>query len=166
MELAHAGVKLLGDRRDERNLEGPGGDHHLPGLPRLRFRPGDVAAVASGERGHHGAGPHRQLEVCRVGPQVIGDVVFAGVGIGRGGEGQSRQVVVLGWGERPQRIPPRPPGGADLGAGVHDLEVQSTLRQVVAHGQAGLAAADHQHVQSRCPQAAGLIGPTPGRGPR
>src|SRR5262249_10357492 len=142
VELADARVKPLGDGRDERNLEGSGGDYNLPGLPRLPCRPGAVDALASGERGHARARPYRHVEPRRGGLRVVGVVVFAGVGIGGGGEGQPWQVVVLRWGEGPQGIPPRTPGSAALAGGVNDLESQSSLRQVVAHGQAGLAAAD------------------------
>ena len=36
---------------------------------------------------------------------------------------------------------------ADLGAGVDDLEGPPTQVQLVAHGQAGLPASDHEHIQ-------------------
>jgi hypothetical protein len=32
VDLVHARVERFGDRRDERHLEGSGGDDHLPGL--------------------------------------------------------------------------------------------------------------------------------------
>jgi len=93
MDLVHARVERVGDRRDERHLEGPGGDHHLPGLQRLAVRLRDVAA-ASGQRYHLDVEPDRQFELRRVGLQVVRDVALARVGVWRSGEGQARQVVI------------------------------------------------------------------------
>src|SRR2546423_14505759 len=76
-----------------------------------------------------------------------GDVVVAGVGSGRVGEGLAGRVFILPGSKYAQETPAGAPRSADLGVGVHDLEGPPGLRQVVAHGQAGLAAADDEHFQ-------------------
>jgi hypothetical protein len=50
-------------------------------------------------------------------------------------------------GEQPERVPAVPPGVADPVAGVEDHEVAVMLCQEVAHGEAGLPAADHDGVE-------------------
>ena len=59
MELVDVGVEALGDRWDERDLEGSGGDHHLPGLEHVLPGLGDIHAVALGSE--------VTLVVCRTG---------------------------------------------------------------------------------------------------
>src|SRR5260370_1441102 len=99
---------------------------------------------------HHTSPPHgrrgkaggRWPDPGGVGRRGVGTVSLPGGGGGGGGEGRPGRVVVRGWGEQPQQPPPRAPQGPDPGAGVHDRKRHPALCQVVAHGQATLAAAD------------------------
>jgi hypothetical protein len=49
VDLVHARVERVGDRRDERHLERPCGDHHLPGLQHLAARLRDIRIITPGQ---------------------------------------------------------------------------------------------------------------------
>src|SRR5262249_26273504 len=55
--------------------------------------------------------------------------------------------VALGGGEQFQGVPARPPAVPDFGRRVQDDESQVLPGQMPGHGQPGLAAADHDHIQ-------------------
>jgi hypothetical protein len=88
------------------------------------------------------AGPNRELELGRVGLQVVGHLVLGGERVGRSGERDPGQRVVPGRGERPQRVPASAPGVTDPLVGVQDQERPPLPGQVIADRQAGLAAPD------------------------
>ena len=99
-------------------------------------------AVVPGEPVHADAGPNRELELGRVGFQVVGHLVLGGERVGRSGEREPGQRVVAGRGEQAKRVPAVAPGAADPLVGVQDQERPSPTGQVVADRQAGLAATD------------------------
>ena len=66
--------------------------------------------------------------------------------VGVAGERLAREAVVAGGGEQPQRVPALAPRGRGRVGGVEDREVAALLGEVVADGEAGLAAADDDDV--------------------
>ena len=142
VQLSDAGVQLSGERRNDREVVSPGGQHHVAGPPAARSgHDQQVRAVSA-----HGLDPHAQLhgqfDLLGVAGQVVGDGVLAGVLVAPGREGQPRQVGEAGWGEQPQRVPAVSPAAPDSRGGVQDDEVFVALGEVVAGGQAGLAGTD------------------------
>src|SRR5205814_5781574 len=94
------------------------------------------------------AQPNRELEPRRVSFDVIRRLPGRGIRPARRREGPARETVVAGRREEAERVPAaRAPGTANPLVGVEDHERPSELLQVVADGQAGLAAADHDRLE-------------------
>src|SRR5947208_15848782 len=69
------------------------------------------------------------------------------VSVRRAGERLAGEGSVLGGGEQGERIPARAPGVPGFRARLQHHEPQVQTGQVPGHGQAGLTAADYDHVQ-------------------
>ena len=100
MYLCDLGIERLPDRRDEGIVERAGRDDDLLRHELFVRRLSDVEAVASRQRGHFSVWLDRQVERRGIRPQVVRNVVLAGIGVPLGGEGQPREAVVLRWCER------------------------------------------------------------------
>ena len=91
MHLDDARVELLGDGRDPRRLERPGGDHDLVGGVRAVAQLDHEAAVVAGaDREDLAVELHGQVEVLRVAREVVDDLVAAGIGVGVAREREAR----------------------------------------------------------------------------
>jgi hypothetical protein len=86
MELDDLGPEVGGERGDPGDLEARHGHHGVVGPPAPVASGNHEPAVAPGESVHADAGPHRELELGRVGLQVVGDLVLGGERVGRCGE--------------------------------------------------------------------------------
>ena len=155
VELADGRIELAGERRDARLVVGAGRDDDLIGLEPAIPDADDIAASAVvGARKFVDAmsGPDRDLEGGRVCLEVVGDGVLRRERVPRRRKRQTRQSVEVGRREDPQRVPAVPPRVADPVTGVEDHEAKAAPRQVVAGGQAGLAATDDDDVEplGRC----------------
>ena len=138
-----SGAEVGGDRRRERHLKRPGGDHDLVGLVGAVGELDEEAAAVACPHGLHAAVElDRQLEPSRVVGEVGDDVVAARVAVGVAGEVEPGQAVVAHGREQPQRVPSGSPGGGRFAGGFEDGEPAALLGEEVADGQAGLAAAD------------------------
>ena len=95
---------------------------------------------------------HGQLEAGRVGLQVVGHLVLRRVRGRLRREAHAGQAVPACGRIEPQRVPARPPAVAEALAGVEDHERPALLTEVVPHGEARLAASDHDRavLLSRC----------------
>ena len=71
-----------------------------------------------------------------------------GEGEGGGGKGEAVEAVVAGGGEEAEGIPAVAPRVADALIGVQDEEGEAATGEVVADGEAGLAAADDDGVET------------------
>ena len=112
----------------------------------------------------------RQLEVARVVGEVGDDVVAARVAVRIPGERPAREAVVADRGEQPQRVPALAPRRRWHIGRFQDREVPALLGEQVADRQAGLPAADDDHlvppldllgVQSSSRRVAGLAAAQP-----
>ena len=78
---------------------------------------------------------NREIELGRIGFEVVGHVVLAGKRPGRRGEGPAREPVVARGREQSKRVPPLAPGVADPLVRVQDHEGQTARRQVVSRSR-------------------------------
>jgi hypothetical protein len=67
------------------------------------------------------------------------------------------EAVELGRREQPQRVPPLTPRVADALVRVQDYEADAGAREVIADGETGLPAADHDHVEMRASRRGRLV---------
>jgi hypothetical protein len=129
------------------HLKGPGGDDDLVGLNGcavLKVEP--EAAVLVSDRPDLAAELHGEVVGLRVALEVGDDLVAAGIAVRVAGELEPGKAVVAPRREERERVPARAPRGTDRVGGVEDDEAAVLLGELVAHGQAGLAAADHCYV--------------------
>jgi hypothetical protein len=88
----------------------------------------------------------RQVEAAGVLGEVGDDLVAGGVVVGVAGEREPGEAVVARGGEERERVPALAPGCGGSFGGVKDGEAAALLGEVVADGEAGLAAADDDDV--------------------
>src|SRR6266545_5725765 len=151
-------------------LEGEWGEFWDPLCPRrhhdtVGFEPalaGDdhVSVALSGEPVDADARLDRQVELGRVGLEVVGHLVLRGERPAGRREPPARQAVVLGRGEQAEGIPPVSPGVADPLAGIEDHERKPSLRQVVAGSESRLPTADDHGLEPLCAVAFHLRPPS------
>ena len=77
-------------------------------------------------------------------------------------EGHPRKAAVLSGGEERERVPSGPPHLADLRTRIQDHETQVTLSEVIADGEACLAAADDDDVEGRRSLPGGYVATSAG----
>src|SRR5262249_26393191 len=93
-------------------------------------------------------GTHRQLEVPRITLEVVGHLVLGRKRVLRSGERQAVERIQPRRREEAQRVPARAPRVADARVRVEDQEAYALALEVIADRQAGLAGADHDHVEA------------------
>ena len=150
VKLHDLGVELAREVRHPGFVVRAGGHDDLCCKPPRLAGDDDVSVVVFGTTKAVDAdsGSHRQLEGVRVQFEVVGHLVLGGEGVRRRRKGQPGQAVVAGWGEQAQRVPAVAPAVADPCVLLEDDEAQSATGKVVAHRQAGLAGANHDHVKA------------------
>ena len=117
----------------------PGCDDHVLGLEALVTCGDDEPAAGLREPVDRDAGSHRELELLGIVLEVVGHLVLRGERPPKAGETHARQPAEVGGSEETKRVPALAPGVADSLVRVQDHERRSTLRQVIAGRQAGLA---------------------------
>ena len=128
-------------------LERTGRHYRLARAEDTIIGPGLEALRRQDQGGDPGVEPDRQVELRCIGVEVAGDLLFSRVGVRRSGKRHAGEGSVLGGGEQGEGVPARAPGVPGFGARLQHYEPQVLTGQVPGHGQAGLAAADHDHVQ-------------------
>src|SRR5829696_4103396 len=144
VELDDLRVQPARDRRDHRNLERAGGDHHLIRLVRPVLELDDVAVARLADGGDAAVELDRQ--VARVLLQVGHDLVARRIVLGVAGERHARQAVVAHGREEDQRVPALAPRGGRGGGGFEDREVAPLFGEQVTDREAGLASPDDDDV--------------------
>ena len=153
--VAVADAVGLNDRRVEvgceggnaRDLERPGCHDDLVGLNGCAvLKVKAEAAVLAPDGADLASELHGELEGLRVALEVGDHLVSAGIAVGVAGELEAGKAVVAPRREERERVPARSPRGADRVGGFEDDEAAALLCELVAHGQAGLAGADHCYV--------------------
>ena len=150
VELHQSGI-FGNDRRDHRALEGAGRGDHERGVDRAGRRLGAEAGPAGrpADGQHVHAAADRRCDLLGVLGEVLGDPVLRGEVVGADvGELEPGEPVVPGRAVGDQGVPPL--GAPALGDPVpleHEVG-DAGAAQVLAHGQAGLAAADHQRLDA------------------
>jgi hypothetical protein len=94
------------------------------------------------------AGANGKMEALRVSLEIVRQLVLGREGVAGSGETKARKLYVARGREQAQRILAVAPGIADAMSGVENQEANAAASQVVADGEAGLAAADDDGVDS------------------
>ena len=110
------------------------------------FELDEVAALPLADGADTAAQLDRQLEVARVVGEVGDDVVAARVASGSPGNARPGQAVVADRREQPQRVPALAPRCRQRVGRFEDRELPALLGEQVANRQAGVAAADDDHL--------------------
>ncbi len=130
-----------------RRLEWAGRDHDVVGFEALpACRENETPALPTPECVDADAPADRELEVRRVGFEVVGHLEDGREGVLARREWHSGKTVAAGRREQSHRVPAVAPGVADALVGVEDHERASEPGQVVADRQSGLAATDHDRL--------------------
>ena len=140
VELDDVAAQPLSDLRHARHLEGAGGDHDLVGPVRAVVELDDVAVAVAAHGLDAAVVLDRQREVARVLGEVGDDLVAGGVVVRVAREGEPGEAVVADGSEQPERLPAAAPRRGGAVGGLEDGEPPALLGEVVADGEAGLAA--------------------------
>ena len=151
MQLDDAGIERLREWRRAPCLVRGHGDHDVIGLHAPVAGVHDIPRAVAPHAIDLDTGVHGQVEVLRVGLEVIRHLVLRRKTEGWRREWQTDEPVVLGGREQAQRVPSLTPGVADARIGLENHKRQSSPCQTVADRQARLAAADDDDLHTlRC----------------
>jgi hypothetical protein len=132
--------------RDARLAERARRNDHLAGLEPVLAGDQQEARIGSFQAVDVDAHGDGQVELARVGLEVVRDLVLRRKRVPRRGEGQSRKAVVAGGCEDAEAMPSAPPGLADAIVCLEDHEVHPATREVIPGRQASLSPADDDDV--------------------
>jgi hypothetical protein len=124
----------------------PGRPQRLRRLDHLGRELEPEAAVLISDRPDLAAELHGEVMGLRVALEIGDHLVAAGIAVRVAGELEPGKAVVAPRREERERVPARAPRSTDRVGGVEDYEAAVLLGELVAHGQAGLAGADHCYV--------------------
>ena len=148
MQLHDARVEIAGVGGDRGRMVGARRDHDVIGLEPPVPGGDDVPLPKPGQAVDAHPRADGELESLRVCLEVVGHLVLRRERQGGRGEAQPLQAVVACGREQAKGVPARAPRVADPLVRVQDHERSVARRQVVSHGEAGLAAADDHRLEA------------------
>ena len=148
MQLHDVRIEIAGKAGNSRRLVVGHRHDHVRGVERKIPCPDDVAVALALDALDPGACVHGQLKSYHIGFEVVGHLVLGRKGPAGRRKRHAVEAVVAGRREQAQRVPAAAPGIADPFVGFEDHEGDIVPLQMIADGQAGLAAADHHDVDT------------------